>query len=466
MLNRRYETDSIGTVEIPINAYYGSNTQRAINNFCLSDRIVNIKLIHSVVLIKKAAAMAHKKINEMDNTKCDAIINACDYILTGALDNEFVTHPLQGGAGTSINMNANEVIANKAIELLGGTKGDYRIIDPLLDVNRSQSTNDVFITALRISAIKELRQVSEEFAHLQESLQTKENEFADIIKLGRTQLMDALPIMAGQEFGAYARAISRDRWRLYKVEERLRETNLGGTAIGTGMNASHKYIFTVTDIIRELSGIGLARSEFPIDTTQNLDVFVEVSGLLKSAAVNLIKISNDIRLLASGPKGGFSELILPPVQAGSSIMPGKINPVMAEMIAQIGFTIIGNDSCITTAALSGQLELNAFGPLIADKLLESLQLLKQGVFLFNNYCIKGIRINEEQCTKHLENSTVLVTALLHHIGYEAAAKIAKQSLETNKSIKEIILEQNILPKDKLDKILNPYQVTKPGIPGK
>lgn len=462
----RYEQDSLGKIALPFNAYYGSHTQRAFENFNLSNEKVNLNLIYAIVLIKKAAAITHKMIKEIPPPKCDAIISACDKILDGSFDDQFITHPLQGGAGTSVNMNINEVIANIAIELLDGKKGDYTIIDPFLDVNRSQSTNDVFLTGLRIACIKLLRKTSDTFSQLQELLQLKETEFADIIKLGRTQLMDALPMMMGQSFGAYARCISRDRWRLYKVEERLRETNLGGTAIGTGMNASFKYIYTITDIIRELTGIGLARSEYPIDTTQNLDIFAEVSGLLKASAVNLIKISNDLRLLSSGPKGGFAEINLPAMQPGSSIMPGKVNPVMPEMMAQIGFTVIGNDSCITNATMSGQLELNSFAPLVADKLLESIQLLNNGIVLFSEKCVKNITVNKNKCNNYVEKSTSLVTALLHHIGYEEAAKIAKESLAINTPIRELLLDKKIFTEDDLNQILNPYEITKPGIPGK
>jgi aspartate ammonia-lyase len=313
----RLEEDSLGTKEIKETAYYGISSQRAYENFNISHNKVNKHLIYALVLVKKAAAMAHINIDELSDNIGNAIISACDEILEGNFDNEFITDCLQGGAGTSTNMNVNEVIANRAIEILGGEKGDYSIIHPINHVNLSQSTNDVYPTALRIAAIKLLRELSEEFALLQESFQKKENEYADIIKLGRTQLMDALPIMVGQEFGAYAKCISRDRWRLYKVEERLRQINIGGTAIGTGINASRKYIFTITEVLRDITGIGLARAEYPIDITQNNDVFVEVSGLLKSAAVNLIKISNDLRLMASGPKGGFGEIKLKPMQAGS-----------------------------------------------------------------------------------------------------------------------------------------------------
>lgn len=326
--------------------------------------------------------MANMHLKQLEKDKAQAIMTACDEILAGEFVDQFVVDPLQGGAGTSTNMNVNEVVANRAIELLGSTKGNYDLIHPLNDVNMSQSTNDVYPTALRIAAIRELRNTAEAFAELQEAFQIKENEFADVLKLGRTQMMDALPMMVGQEFGAWSKAIARDRWRIYKVEERLRQINIGGTAIGTGMNASHKFIFLMTDLLQDMTGLGLARSEFPIDVTQNMDVFTEVSGLLKSAAVNLVKISGDLRLLGSGPRGGLGELNLPAVQAGSTIMPGKVNPVMAEMIGQVSMRVMANDFAITQAAMSGQLELNAFVPLIAESLLESLEILTNGVNSF------------------------------------------------------------------------------------
>lgn len=462
----RLEKDLLGEIQIPNDVYYGVNSKRAHINFNINSKRVNINMIYAVVTVKKAAALAHKKIKELSTEKADAIIKACDEILAGNFKNEFITNYLQGGAGTSTNMNVNEVIANRAIELLGGQKGDYSIVRPIEDVNMSQSTNDVYPTALRIAAIKLLRPLADALSNLQESLQLKENEFSDIIALGRTELMDALPIMVGQEFGAYAKAISRDRWRIYKVEERLREINLGGTAIGTGLNASEKYIFTVTDVLQDLTGLGLSRSDYMIDVTQNMDVFVEVSGLLKSAAVNLMKISNDLRLLGSGPNGGFYEYRLPEVQAGSSIMPGKVNPVICEMVAQVSMKVIANDTAITLAASQGQLQLNAFSPLISESLLESLEIMTNAVKIFDDKCIKGVLINEESCKKNLEKSTSIITALVHHIGYEKASLIAHKAIAENRTIKEILISENILSKEAVDKILNPYEITKPGIPGK
>ncbi len=465
-LTYRIEEDMLGRVEIPVDACYGIHTARALENFRVSDRKTNQNLIYAIVLVKKAAALANVHIGQLPEDKAQAIIQACEDILAGKLDKHFIVDALQGGAGTSSNMNVNEVIANRALEIMGEKKGDYHIIHPLDQVNCCQSTNDVYPTALRIAAIKLLRILSESFAALQESLQVNENKFSGILKLGRTQLMDALPITAGQECGAYARAVSRDRWRLYKIEERLREINLGGTAIGTGINAPLAYIYTVTDILQDLSGLGLARSDYPIDNTQNMDIFVEVSGLLKSAAVTLMKIANDLRLLASGPAGGLGEIKLPAVQAGSSIMPGKVNPVICEMVVQTAMKVIANDTCITLAAASGQLELNAFIPLIAECLLESLEILTRAVDIFNHKCIKGIAFDVEKCSEHVEASSALAAALIDYIGYDQAAQIAEKARQKGKTIKQVLAEDDIMPEEQALQILNLFQVTRPGIPGK
>ncbi|OAA83037.1 aspartate ammonia-lyase [Clostridium ljungdahlii] len=465
-MNFRVEKDLLGEKEIKTSSYFGINTERALENFNLQGKTINLNLVKEIALIKKAAALVNKDLGELKIEKADAIIKASEEVIDGKFDDQFKLSAFQGGAGTSTNMNVNEVIANRAIEILGGEKGDYSLVHPLNDINMSQSTNDVYPTALRIAAIRRIRKLSSCLSDLQEELQIKENDFSDILKLGRTQLMDALPMMVGQGFGAYAKAIARDRWRIYKVEERLREINIGGTAIGTGLNATNKFIYRITDILQDLTGLGIARSDYPMDVTQNCDVFVEVSGLLKSLACNLLKISNDLRLLNSGPRGGIGEIILPKVQAGSTIMPGKVNPVIAEMVAQVSMRVISNDTAITMASSSGQLELNAFTPLIAECLLESLELLERTVTLFREKCISGIKVNEENCKKNLENSTALVTALVHYIGYDKASELARKALKNHKTIREILYEGKILPKEKIDEIINPYQLTKPGIPGK
>ena len=466
ILDYRLEQDVLGEKNIDNSTYSGINTARALENFDLNSKTVNLNLVKEIALIKKAAAMTNKSLKFLDQKKADAIIKASEEIIEGKFDDEFRISAFQGGAGTSTNMNVNEVIANRSIEILGGTKGDYNLVHPLNHVNMSQSTNDVYPSALRIAAIRLIRKLSNSLSSLQEALQMKENEFSDIIKLGRTQLMDALPMTAGQSFGAYSKAIERDRWRIYKVEERLRQINLGGTAIGTGLNATNKYVFMITDIIQNLTGLGLARSDYPMDITQNCDIFVETSGLLKSCSVNLLKISNDLRLLNSGPRGGIGEIILPNMQAGSTIMPGKINPVIPEMVAQVSLRVIANDSAITMASSMGQLELNAFTPLIAESLLESLELLDRSVMIFKEKCIDGLKINEDRCMENLEKSLVSATALVPHLGYDKASSISKKALATGKTIREILLEEQLLPEETIDKILSPFELIRTHIPGK
>ncbi|AEV68209.1 aspartate ammonia-lyase [Acetivibrio clariflavus] len=462
----RIEHDLLGERELSDECYYGIHTLRAKENFDLSGRSIHPKLVEALVTVKKACAITNCEIGRLDKKIGEAIIKACDEIIEGKYRDQFVVDAMQGGAGTSANMNANEVIANRAIELLGGKRGDYTVVHPLDHVNMSQSTNDVFPTAVRIAAIKLLKSVSELFAKLQNALQEKEEEFADVLKVGRTQLQDAVPVMLGQEFGAWAQAVSRDRWRLYKAEERLRQVNLGGTAAGTGINAPKKYIFMVVDKLRELTGIGLARAEYMMDPTQNADVFVEVSSLLKTSAVNLSKIASDLRLLASGPKAGFGEIILPAVQAGSSIMPGKVNPVIPEAVNQIAFRIIGNDTVIAIAAQSGQLELNPFLPVIADSLFETLDLLRKGLEIFTNNCIKRIKADEKRCKELVENSFTLCTALIPHIGYDKASEVSKKCLKSGRNLREVVLEEGILDEESLNSILNPINLTRPGVPGK
>ncbi|QAA34225.1 aspartate ammonia-lyase [Clostridium manihotivorum] len=462
----RKEKDMLGDRNIDTSKYYGINTLRAMENFDLGDRYVNLDFVKEIALIKKSAAMVNIRLKSLEEEKGKAIIKAAEEVIEGVFDEDFKINAFQGGAGTSTNMNVNEVIANRALELLGAEKGSYDLIHPLNHINMSQSTNDVCPTALRIAAIRKIRKLADALAELQEAFQIKENEFANILKLGRTELMDALPMMVGQGFGAYAKAIERDRWRIYKVEERLRVVNIGGTAIGTGLNATNKYIYMMTDMLQQLTGLGLARSDFPMDVTQNADVFVEVSGLLKACAVNLMKISNDLRLLGSGPKGGLGELVLPMRQPGSSIMPGKVNPVIPEMVAQVAMRVVSNDAGITFAAASGQLELNAFIPLITENLLESLELLEKAVIIFREKCIEGIEVNKEVCKENLEKSTAMTAALIHHIGYDKASDIAKKALSLGITLREAIYLENILTKEEVDKILNPLELTKPGIPGK
>ena len=442
----RIEKDFLGEMEIGDNIYYGIHTKRAINNFDVEYKKVNREVIQAMAKVKMATAEANFRVEKLSLEKKDAIKEACEEVYSGKYDNQFLLPAIQGGAGTSINMNINEVVANIALEKLGNKKGEYDKLSPLEDVNMSQSTNDVYPTAVKIAVIKILRELVDEIMELQYSLQDKESEFADVFKLGRTQLQDALPISLGDEFGAYAEVISRDRWRLYKCEERIRQINLGGTAIGTGVGSSPKYRYIATEEIQRLTGFGLARAENLIDCTQNLDSFVEVSGFLKTLAVNLNKIGSDLRLMDSGSIG---EINLPKLQAGSSIMPGKVNPVGAEFIKQIYYKVLGNDMALTVACGDGEFELNAMLPVIADLILENLTLLRDGVRIFNSRVIKGVEANREKCMEYLSKSSSTITLLIEKLGYDKLTEILNESKISGKSYKEIIIEKGILSGDEI-----------------
>lgn len=457
----RLERDILGDKSISEDCYYGINTVRACENFALSGITVHPMLITALATVKRCCAEANGELGLLDKMKAQAISQAACEVIAGALRDQFPVDALQGGAGTSTNLNINEVLANRALEILGYEKGRYDVIHPINDVNRHQSTNDVYPTALRIAAIWLLKELSNSCANLQEALQQKEQAFAAVIKIGRTELQDAVPIMLGQEFGAYAQAIARDRWRIYKAEERLRQVNLGGTAIGTGLNADKKYIFLVNDKLKETAKIGIARAEDLVDATQNVDVFVEVSGLIKALAVNLAKISQDLRLLSSGPRCGFGEMNLPDLQAGSSIMPGKVNPVIPEAVNQVAFQVMSGDLAITLAAQAGQLELNAFLPLIAHHLLGNLSLLIKTVTIFSEKCITGITANREYCRESLDRSLAVATALVPTIGYDAASIIAYQAKEQNKTVVEVARASGLLSEEALTMLFNPEVMTHP-----
>lgn len=461
----RTEHDLIGGITLDDGCYYGANTERARRNFPITGVPIHKELVLALVTVKKAAALTNADTGRLDKKIAGAIVSACDEILGGGFSDQFVVDCMQGGAGTSANMNVNEVIANRAVELLGGQKGDYSLVHPIDHVNMSQSTNDVFPTAVRIAAIRLLKLVTECFSQLQTALQEKEEEFSGILKVGRTELQDAVPVTLGQEFGAWAQAVSRDRWRLYKVEERLRQVGIGGTAVGTGLNAPREYIYGMIEKLRELTGIGLARAEYMMDPIQNCDVFVEVSGLLKAAAVNLAKISSDLRLLSSGPRAGFGEVKLPAVQSGSSIMPGKVNPVIAEAANQAAFQIMADDYAITMAAQAGQLELNAFLPLIAKNLFEMLDLFRNTLTVFTEKCIKGIKADKDRCDELVTHSLATVTALTGFIGYDRASQVAKKCVKENKTVRQVLLEDKIMGKEQIDRLLRPEIMTIPGIPG-
>jgi aspartate ammonia-lyase len=431
----RIEHDSLGEMALPDDALYGIESARARENFPLDYKPVNRALVLAMITVKKAAALTYRRLarspdkggGNRDAAVYGVIIDACDRLLAGEATEAFIVDALQGGAGTSLNMNVNEVIANLALRIMGKAPGCYEIIHPLDDVNRGQSTNDVYPTALRIAAIRLLRDLSEGCAKLQEALQKKENEFGAIKKLGRTELMDAVPITLGEEFGAWAQAIGRDRWRLYKAEERLRQVNLGGTAVGRSDNAEKRYRFAVIEELRSITGIGLAAAEYPMDITQNSDVFVEVSGLLKALAVNLVKIANDLRLMNSGPRGGLGEIRLPALQRGSSIMPGKVNPVIPEMVIQAALRAEANDWAVSAAASRSEFELNAFSPLIADAILESLSLLGRAVCIFREKCIDGIEADKDRCAALLDASLAFVTAWVPRLGYDRVSGIIREN---------------------------------------
>lgn len=458
-METRIEFDSIGDIHVPIEAYYGVQTLRAKNNFHITNRTIHPELIISLAEIKKAAAITNIDINKLNRKVGAAIIQACNEIISGRLHDEFIVDPIQGGAGTSANMNANEVIANRAIEILGGKKGDYSLVHPNDHVNMAQSTNDVFPTAGKLVIIKMLVNAVYELERLYEVLEEKAIEFNDVIKMGRTQLQDAVPIRLGQSFHAFASVIKRDINRLTKVQQEMLTVNMGATAIGTSINVSLDYLKNITLNLKKVTGLNLTQAEDLIDGTQNLDGFVSVSGVLKTCAVNLSKMANDLRLLSSGPKTGLGEINLPSMQNGSSIMPGKINPVIPEVVSQVAFNIMGNDFTITMAAEAGQLELNAFEPVLFYNLFESIETLRNATKTFVDNCIVGITANKERCAHLVANSVGIVTVLCPYIGYKKSADIAKEALKTGISVKEIILREGILSIRELDEILDPVSMT-------
>ena len=462
----RIEEDSIGAREISNKAYYGVQALRAAENFPITGQKLYPEFINSLAYIKKAAAIVNSEIGLMDSKVKDAIVQACDEILDGKLHDQFIVDPIQGGAGTSMNMNANEVIANRAIEILGGAKGDFTIVHPNDNVNYGQSTNDVIPTAGKMTVLMLIDELYDELSELQKAFRAKAKEFDGVIKMGRTQMQDAVPIRLGQEFSAYADTIKRCYKRIDKSKAEMRSLNMGGTAIGTGINADEKYFKAIVPVLSELSGIQMTQADNLVDATQDLDPFVAVSGAIKACAVALCKIANDLRLLSSGPRTGFGEIALPAMQNGSSIMPGKVNPVIPEVVNQVAFMIIGNDVTITMAAEAGQLELNAFEPITFHCLFGSISALTNAVHTFTENCVKGITANVERCREHVENSVGIVTALCPHIGYKKSAELAKKAIKNGCSIRDLILEEKVLTPEELAQILDPISMTEPGISGK
>ena len=462
----RVEKDSIGAKDVPADVYYGVQSLRAAENFPITGLRMHPELIRSLACIKKAAALANREAGLLDVSRADAIVRACDEILAGRLREQFIVDPIQGGAGTSINMNANEVIANRAIELLGGVKGDYALVNPNDHVNCGQSTNDVIPTAGKMATLRLLQKLETELDRLRAAFEDKSREFDHVIKMGRTQMQDAVPIRLGQEFRAYADAVRRDTVRMDKAMDEMRTLNMGGTAIGTGINADETYLRRIVPILSEVSGMELTQASDLIDATQNPDPFVAVSGAVKTCAVTLSKIANDLRLMSSGPRTGFGEINLPARQNGSSIMPGKVNPVIPEVVNQVAFLIIGNDMTVTMASEGGQLELNAFEPIIFYCLFQSIGTLTYAVHTFVDNCVTGITANEERCRELVEGSVGVITALTPHIGYQHAADIAKRAILTGQSVRKLILQEKLLTPEEIDTILDPMNLTRPGIPGK
>lgn len=464
MDDSRVEHDLLGTHDVPTSALYGVHTVRALENFPLSTRRVHPSLIHAYGAVKLACVRTNCDLVAWDAAKADALETACREMFDGKLDDHVVVDALQGGAGTSLNMNVNEVLANRALQILGKPLGAYDEIHPLNDVNLHQSTNDTFPTALRVAAIFLLRELDARLTALVEAFQAKEREFAHVVKVGRTQLQDAVLVTLGREMSAYAEAFGRDRWRVFKCEERLRVTNLGGTAIGSGLGAPRQFIFRAIEHLREITGQGLSRAENLVEATQNTDAFVEVSGILKACASNLLKVSTDLRLLASGPQAGLGEIRLPARQAGSSIMPGKVNPVIPEAVSQAALAVMAHDQALTQACSLGNLELNAFMPLIADALLDSLSLLARACEILRTRCVEGLAADEARCRAHVDSSTATVTALVETIGYEAAQQVAEIATREQRSIREIVLERGILTAEQYDQLTSPEAVLRLGSP--
>lgn len=458
----RRETDLLGPRDLPAEALWGIHTLRAVENFPISGRRVHRGLIRAFGAVKWAAARANHRLDPWPPEVFAAIEQACAEMLAGQLDEHIIVDAFQGGAGTSTNMNVNEVLANRALQLLGKPPGSYKAVSPHDDLNRHQSTNDTYPTALRVAAIWGVRALEQAVVELVEAFQRQERRCAEVVKIGRTQLQDAVLITLGREFGAYAEAFARDRWRLYKCEERLRVVNLGGTAVGTGLGAPREYIFRVVEELKEITGLGLSRAENLLEATQNTDALVEVSGIIRTAAANLLKTANDLRLLSSGPNAGLGEIRLPPRQAGSSLMPGKVNPVVAEAAAQAAIAAIGYDQIVVHALSGSNLELPQFLPLAAEHLLGAMDLLTSACSLFARACVDGIEPNADRCRRHVENSTAAATALVETLGYETAQQLARDAQAAGRSVRDLAIERGLLSAEQFDQLVSPQRVMRLG----
>jgi aspartate ammonia-lyase len=459
----RYEQDLLGERPVPASAYYGVHTLRAVENFSITGTPISIypDLINALACVKQAAALANNELGLLDKDRTNVIVRACEEIRAGKLHEEFVVDVIQGGAGTSTNMNANEVIANRGLEHLGHRRGEYQHLHPNEHINMSQSTNDVYPTAVKVALHIAISRLVDAMSELRHAFEAKAGEFADVLKMGRTQLQDAVPMTLGQEFSTYAVMLGEDEERLKEAAALIREINLGATAIGTGINAHPDYAAAVCQHLVKITGIPLATAANLVEATQDAGAFVQLSGVLKRVAVKLSKTCNDLRLLSSGPRAGLGEINLPPMQAGSSIMPGKVNPVIPEVMNQIAFEVIGNDITVSFAAEAGQLQLNAFEPVIAHSLFKSLKHLRAGCLTLAERCVKGITANREHLRRSVEHSIGIVTALNPYIGYTNATAVAQEALITGKSVYDLVLEKGLLTKSELDEILQPEILTKP-----
>ena len=462
-MNTRTEHDLLGDREVPADAYYGVHTLRALENFPISRIPISTypNLIKALACVKQACSLANHELGLLDDSKTNAIVTACKDIIGGKLHDQFIVDVIQGGAGTSTNMNANEVIANYALELLGFERGDYKKLHPLEDVNMSQSTNDVYPTAVKVALHFKINDLIAGMEVLRLAFAEKADEFKDVLKMGRTQLQDAVPMTLGQEFSTYAVMLEEDQQRLREAALLIQEINLGATAIGTGINAHPHYAALACKYLSEVTGISYITAGNLVEATQDAGAFVQLSGVLKRVAVKLSKVCNDLRLLSSGPRTGLGEINLPAVQAGSSIMPGKVNPVIPEVVNQIAFMVIGNDVTVSFAAEGGQLQLNAFEPIIARSLFDSLGYLRQGCVTLAERCVRGITANREHLTDLLNHSIGIVTALNPLIGYENATAVAKEAHATGKGVAEIVLARGLLTKEQLDEVLRPENLTQP-----
>jgi aspartate ammonia-lyase len=460
---QRLEHDLLGERQVPAEAYYGIQTLRGVENY----DITGIPLAHypqfirALAMVKKAAAKANHKLGDLPKDIADAIGAACDEIIAGNLHNQFVVDMIQGGAGTSTNMNANEVIANRALEILGRSRGEYDVIHPNNHVNLSQSTNDVYPTAIRLAIVLSHEPLTQAISELAYELKQKAVEFSDVIKMGRTQLQDAVPMTLGQEFDAFRMTVKEDIQRIRNAVDLFKEINLGATAIGTGITAKPEYSSLAIEELVRISGVELVPAANLVEATSDMGAFVLFSGVLKRVAVKISKICNDLRLLSSGPRTGFNEINLPPMAPGSSIMPGKVNPVIPEVVNQVAFQVIGNDLTVTMGAEAGQLQLNVMEPVIAFNIFQSLKMLTQAINTLTRRCIQGITANREHCRHLVEHSIGLVTALNPYIGYENSTRIAKKALDTNRSVAELVLEEGLLSREQLEDILKPEKMTSP-----